>query len=49
MTGLNMTMYMSNFITADDSKNKAGGNSRERKDSFYWYQKVVATNGEDLR
>ena len=22
--------------------------SRERKDNFYWYQKVIATNGEDL-
>ena len=22
--------------------------SREKKDSFYWYQKVIATNGEDL-
>ena len=26
-----------------------GDLSRERKDSFYWYQKVIATNGEDLR
>ena len=25
-----------------------GDLSRERKDSFYWYQKVIATNGEDL-
>jgi len=21
---------------------------RSRKDSFYWYQKCIATNGEDL-
>ena len=25
-----------------------GDLSRERKDSFYWYQKCIATNGEDL-
>ena len=25
-----------------------GDLSRERKDSFFWYQKVIATNGEDL-
>lgn len=25
-----------------------GDLSRERKDSFYWYQKVIATNGADL-
>ena len=25
-----------------------GDLSRERKDSFYWYKKVIATNGEDL-
>nr|MBP7208815.1 6-phospho-beta-glucosidase [Faecalibacterium sp.] len=22
--------------------------ARSRKDSFYWYQKCIATNGEDL-
>ena len=25
-----------------------GDLSRERKDSFYWYKKVIETNGEDL-
>lgn len=25
-----------------------GDLSRERKDSFFWYQKVIASNGEDL-
>ena len=25
-----------------------GDLSRERKDSFYWYKRVIATNGEDL-
>lgn len=25
-----------------------GDLSREKKDSFYWYQKVITTNGEDL-
>lgn len=26
----------------------SGDLRRERKDSFYWYQKVIATNGQDL-
>lgn len=25
-----------------------GSLSCHRKDSFFWYQKVIATNGEDL-
>ena len=31
-------------------KNNAGEGTRERKrkDSFYWYKKVIATNGDDL-
>ena len=31
---------------ADDEGN--GTFDRTRKDSFYWYQKVIASNGEDL-
>ncbi len=27
----------------------SGDLSRQRKDSFYWYKKVIETNGEDLR
>lgn len=34
------------FVDADDEGN--GSFDRYRKDSFYWYQKVIATNGEDL-
>ena len=26
-----------------------GDFSRRRKESFYWYQKVIKTNGEDLK
>ena len=32
-----------------DKKDDGGGTlERRRKDSFYWYQKVIASNGEDL-
>ncbi len=34
------------YVNRDDKGN--GDMSRMRKDSFYWYQKVIATNGEDL-
>ena len=38
--------------TASSSSTKyddgTGNLSRSRKDSFYWYKKVIATNGEDL-
>lgn len=34
------------YVDADDEGN--GTYSRFRKDSFYWYRKVIATNGEDL-
>lgn len=30
----------------DDEKAKTSPMKRYRKDSFYWYQKVIATNGE---
>ena len=34
------------YVDADDEGN--GTYDRFRKDSFYWYKKVIATNGEDL-
>ena len=32
----------------DDEKAKVGEMKRYRKDSFYWYKKVIASNGEEL-
>lgn len=34
------------YVDQDDFGN--GTLARSRKDSFYWYKKVIATNGEDL-
>lgn len=34
------------YVDADDEGN--GTYDRSRKDSFYWYKKVIASNGEDL-
>jgi len=34
------------YVDRDDLGN--GSLKRYRKDSFYWYKKVIATNGEDL-
>lgn len=36
------------FIYVDADDNGEGTYNRYRKDSFYWYQKVIATNGENL-
>lgn len=36
------------FIYVDRDNEGHGSLARLRKDSFYWYQKVIATNGEDL-
>lgn len=36
------------FIYVDQDDAGKGTLRRIRKDSFYWYQKVIATNGEDL-
>ena len=36
------------FIYVDADDECKGSLDRYRKDSFYWYQKVIATNGEDL-
>lgn len=36
------------MIYVNKSDDGTGDLSRERKDSFYWYQKVIAINGADL-
>lgn len=36
------------FIYVDYQDDGTGDGARYRKDSFYWYKKVIATNGEDL-
>lgn len=36
------------FIYVDRDDNGEGSLRRIKKDSFYWYQKVIASNGEDL-
>lgn len=37
------------FIYVDKNDQGEGTLKRMRKDSFYWYQKVIKSNGEDLR
>ncbi|MCF0114689.1 MAG: 6-phospho-beta-glucosidase [Erysipelotrichaceae bacterium] len=36
------------FIYVDKHDDGTGTLARSRKDSFYWYKKCIATNGEDL-
>ncbi|WP_026624875.1 glycoside hydrolase family 1 protein [Eggerthia catenaformis] len=36
------------FIFVNKFDDGTGDFSRERKESFYWYKKVITTNGEDL-
>lgn len=36
------------FIYVDKDNDGKGTLARSRKKSFYWYQKVIATNVEDL-
>lgn len=36
------------FIYVDRDDNGNGSFARSRKDSFYWYKKVIASNGEEL-
>ena len=36
------------FIYVDRHDDGTGDLSRRPKDSFYWYKKVIETNGEDL-
>ena len=36
------------FIYVDLDNEGKGSGKRIRKDSFYWYQKCIASNGEEL-
>lgn len=36
------------FVYVDQDDKGAGSLERRRKDSYYWYQKVIGSNGEDL-
>ena len=36
------------FIYVDKDNDGKGTLAREKKKSFAWYKKVIATNGEDL-
>ena len=36
------------FIYVDKDNDGNGTLARSRKDSFYWYKKVIASNGTDL-
>lgn len=45
-TGEMRKRYGMIYVDADDSYH--GSFKRYKKDSFYWYQKVIASNGEDL-
>jgi 6-phospho-beta-glucosidase len=36
------------FIYVNKFDDGTGDLSRERKESFYWYKKVIESNGEDL-
>jgi len=36
------------FIYVDKHDDGSGDFSRSRKDSFFWYKKVIASDGEDL-
>ena len=36
------------FIYVDKDNDGNGTLERSRKDSFYWYKKVIETNGEEL-
>ena len=36
------------FVYVDREQDGSGTLERFRKKSFYWYKKVIATNGEDL-
>ena len=36
------------FVYVDRDDEGKGTLARSRKDSFYWYKKVIESNGEDL-
>lgn len=46
MTGEMRKRYGFIYVDMDDAGN--GTLERTPKDSFYWYKKVIANNGEDL-
>ena len=45
-TGEMAKRYGMIYVDMDDKGH--GSLDRSRKDSFYWYQRVISTNGEDL-
>lgn len=45
-TGQVSKRYGQIYVDVDDEGN--GTFNRYRKDSFYWYKKVIGSNGEDL-
>ena len=47
-TTIALTPNATNFIYVDRDEFDLGTLDRYRKDSFFWYKKVIATNGEDL-
>ena len=36
------------FIYVDRDDEGGGSMARSKKDSFYWYQKVIRTNGNEI-
>ena len=46
--GTNQMSKRYGFIYVDQDDLGGGTLARSRKDSFYWYKKVIASNGEDL-
>ena len=36
------------FVYVDKQEDGSGTLARRKKRSFYWYQRVIETNGEDL-
>ena len=46
--GTNQMSKRYGFLYVDQDDLGGGTLKRTRKDSFYWYQKVISTNGEDL-
>jgi len=36
------------FVYVDKDDDGNGTSERKRKDSFYWYKKVIESNGEEL-
>ncbi|MCI8270549.1 MAG: family 1 glycosylhydrolase [Lachnospiraceae bacterium] len=41
-------MSKEGLVYVDKDNQGKGTLERRRKDSFYWYQKVIASNGKDL-